>query len=305
MNRSVAVDRLVRVLARAGGVASREVDTGVVRHHAYVAPGRGRLPPIVWLHGLADSGTTFLPVMRRLRPHVHSVTILEAGGHGLSSAPRTEYTPAVHLASMTQALDMLIREPAILVGNSLGGSTALKYALARPERVRGLVLVSPAGAPLDDDATEQVRTAFALTTPDDARRFLDRVFVERPPLAGLLARKIAEQASRPAVRDILRTASSADAPTPDELGAITVPTWLLWGRAERLLPPSMLTYLRAHLPAHALVASPDGFGHCPHLDQPGRLARLILSFAELSSTTRVRLTPQALQASRRLGTLRG
>lgn len=302
---SSAIDRAVRLLLRAGGVASREVDTGVARHHAYVAPGRGRLPPIVWLHGLSDSATTFIPVMRRLRPHVQRVTMVEAAGHGLSSAPRVEYTPSAHLASMTQALDTIVGEPSIIVGNSLGGATAIRYALARPERVRGLVLVSPAAAPLDDDSSEQVRRSFELRTPADATRFLERICLERPPLARLVASKLVEQAARPAVRDLLRTASSDDALTPAELGSIGVPTWLLWGRAERLLPPSMLTYLRAHLPAHVVVASPDGFAHCPHLDQPGRLARLILTFAELSTTTRVRLTPDTLQATRRLGTLRG
>lgn len=299
------VDRAVRLLLRAGGVASRELDTGVARHHAYVAPGRGRLPPIVWLHGLSDSAASFIPVMRRLRPHVQHVTMLEAAGHGLSSTPRGEYTPSVHVASMTQALDHLVREPAILVGNSLGGVTAMRYALARPERVRGLVLVSPAAAPVDDDATDAIRRSFELRTPDDAVRFLERICLQRPPLARLVAGKLVEQSARPAVRDLLRTASPADAPTPDELASLAVPTWLLWGRAERLLPPSMLTYLRAHLPAHVLVASPDGFAHCPHLDQPGRLARMILTFAEFSTTTRVRVAPETLRATARHGTLRG
>lgn len=243
--------------------------------------------------------------MRRVRPHVQSVTMLEAAGLGLSSAPRTEYTPAVHLASMTQALDMIVREPAILVGNSLGGATALHYALARPERVRGLVLVSPAVAPVDDDATDTIRGAFDLRSAADAIRFIERVCLERPPLARLVAGKLVEQSSRTAVRDFLRTVSAADAAIPEELAAIAVPAWLLWGRAERILPPSMLTYLRAHLPAHVVIASPDGFAHCPHLDQPGRLARMILTFAELSTPTRVRLTPQTLQPTRRLGTLRG
>lgn len=300
-----SVDRAVRVLLRAGGVTSRAVDTGVARHHAYVAPGRGRLPPIVWLHGLSDSAATFVPVMRRLRPHVQEVTMVEAAGHGLSTPPRAEYTPSVHVASMTQALDRLVREPAILVGNSLGGVTALRYALARPERVRGLVLISPAAAPVDDEATAAIRRAFDLRTPDDAVRFLERVCEERPRAVRLVARKLVEQASRTAVRDLLRTVSAADAPTPAELGALAVPTWLLWGRAERLLPPSMLTHLRAHLPAHAVVTSPAGFAHCPHLDQPGRLARLILAFSEISGGARRPITPQTLRPPLRRGTLRG
>lgn len=291
------VDVAVRGLLGAAGVASRHVDTGHARHHAYVAPGHGRLPPVVLLHGLSDSAVTFAPVLRRLRPHVRQVVVLEAGGHGLSGRPRAEYTPARHVASMTGALDALVDEPAILVGNSLGGTTALRYALARPDRVRGLVLISPAAAPLDDAAIAALRRAFDLRSPDDAVRFLERVTLRRPPAARLIAGKLLEQAGRAAVRDLLRTASAADAPSPAELRRLAVPTWLLWGRAERLLPPSMLTYLRTHLPAHAVVASPERFGHCPHLDQPGRVARLVLSFAELATTTRA--APVRDPASRR------
>ncbi len=294
-----SVDRAVRAIVGATGVASRHVDTGHVRHHAYVARGGGRLPPVVLLHGLSDSALTFMAVLRRLRPHVQQVTVLEAGGHGLSGEPRAEYTPAVHMASMTQALDVLVGEPAIIVGNSLGGATAMRHALARPELVRGLVLISPAGAPVDDDDTAALRRAFDLRTADDAVRFLDRICVRRPPAARLLAGKLIDQAGRSAVRDLLRTASAADALTAAELGRIAVPTWLLWGRAERLLPPSMLTYLRAHLPAHVLVAAPERFAHCPHLDQPDRVARVILDFATATAGASARLTPQTL--ARRAG----
>lgn len=53
---------------------------------------------------------------------------------------------------MTEALDALLPEPAIVCGNSLGGAVALHYALARPEKVLGLVLLSPAGLGLGGGA---------------------------------------------------------------------------------------------------------------------------------------------------------
>jgi pimeloyl-ACP methyl ester carboxylesterase len=61
----------------------------------------------------------------------------------------------------------------------------------------------------------------------------------------------------------------------------------VWGRSERILPPSALAYFRAHLPAHVEILEPEGFGHCPHLDNPKRLARAITEFAsERSSNVR-------------------
>jgi len=168
------------------------------------------------------------------------------------------------------------------------------FRSVRPERVRGLMMISPAAAPLDDAAVAALRQAFTLATPADALRFLDRICLRRPPGARLVASKLVEQAARAAVRDLLHAATSADAPTPAELGQLAVPTWLLWGRAERLLPPSMLTYLRAHLPAHVTVAPPEHSGHSPHLDRPARVPRLTLAFPEPRPPPRVRLAPAAL-----------
>jgi pimeloyl-ACP methyl ester carboxylesterase len=236
------------------------------------------LPTIVLLPGLSDAAPSLVPVLLRLRAEARRIIIVESAGHGLSGAARGEYSVARHFASLTAVLDQLLDGPAILAGNSLGGATALRYALDQPERVCGLYLTSPAGAPLDDLARDDIRRAFTMRTTADARAFLDRVFHRSPALAPVLARLILARASSAAVGDILRSMGNDDA-LLEKLADLTIPLTLVWGRSERLLPPSSLAYLRGHLPAHAVVAEPDGFGHCPHLDDPARLARLITAFA--------------------------
>jgi pimeloyl-ACP methyl ester carboxylesterase len=272
------LERGIRLGLRAIGVCSRYVETEVARHHVYDAVGRGALPPIVLLPGLSDAAPSLVPVLLHLRGPARRVLIIESAGHGLSGTARGEYTVARHLTSMTAALDQLLDAPAVLAGNSLGGATALSYALERPTRVCGLYLTSPAGAPLDDVALDDIRRAFTMRTTADARAFLDRVFHRSPLLAPAFARLILARASSTAVGDILRS-MSGDHPLPENLADLTMPLTLVWGRSERLLPPSSLAYLRDHLPAHAVIAEPDGFGHCPHLDNPMRLARMIAAFA--------------------------
>ena len=63
------------------------------------------------------------------------------------------------------------------------------------------------------------------------------------------------------------------------LAALAMPILLLWGQSERLLPKSSLAYLRRHLPGHAIIEEPAGFGHCPHIDDPARLAARLVAFA--------------------------
>src|SRR5690349_2011545 len=134
-------ERVGRFVLRRRGVETRWVDTPYGRIHAYDARGGGGLPPVVLLHGIGSAATPFGPLLERLRPHVRRVTALDLPGHGFSTDTSVPLTPAVLFESVTTALDVLIDEPAIIVGNSLGGAVALRYALARPERARALVLV--------------------------------------------------------------------------------------------------------------------------------------------------------------------
>ena len=272
-------DRAARAVLRATGVASRHVTTDVARHHVYDARGRGPLPPIVLLPGLSDTGASHAPLIWRLRPRVRRVVVVESAGHGLSGPARVPYTIERHLSSVAAALDQILDEPAVLVGNSLGGATALHYAATRPARVAGLYLTSPAGAALDDATVADLRRAFTIRTVADARTFLDRVLARPTPLAPVLARVLRARAGAPAIADLLADLGNHPGVPAADLGKLAVPVTVMWGRAERLLAPSALAFFRAHLPPHAVVVEPPGIGHCPHLDAPGRLAHLIAAFA--------------------------
>jgi pimeloyl-ACP methyl ester carboxylesterase len=70
---------------------------------------------------------------------------------------------------------------------------------------------------------------------------------------------------------------------PESLSALEMPILLLWGQSERLLPPSALAYFRRHLPPHAIIEEPAGFGHSPHVDDPVRLGERLLAFARASA----------------------
>lgn len=277
------LEHLLRYGLSAVGVRSRYVETAIARHHVYDAPGKGTLPPIVVLPGLTDSAATTVPMLSTLRAKSRRVLIVESAGHGLSKEAHGEYSTTRHLESITAALDQLLSpdEPAVIVGNSLGGATAFHYASVRPERVRALFLTSPGGAPLDADTIAAVRRMFAMRTVAEAREFIDLVFAKRPPLAPLLAWILRSHAASPAVADILRTVDHEET-AADELARLPMPIVLVWGRSERMLPPSVLGYFRTHLPLHAEIREPEGYGHCPHLDDPRRLAREITEFARLA-----------------------
>ncbi len=273
-------ERLGRRALRRRGVDTRWVETPQGTVHVYDAPGGGSLPTTVLLHGIGSAATPFGPVLARLRPNMKRVVAPDYPGHGFSSDSRTPLDPTALFDSVRLTLERLVPEPSIVVGNSLGGALALQYAVAHPERVRGLVLVSPAGAHSTDAEWRALRRVFELANTGEAREFLRRVYHRPPWFIPLVAFELpATIGQRPAVRELLAAATNEHLPTPEELAALPMPILLVWGQSERLLPPSHLAYFEKHLPRHARVERPLGFGHCPHVDAPAALSARITAFA--------------------------
>lgn len=277
-----AAEKLGRFAMNRSGMASRYVDHGGVQLHVYEGRGGGDLPPIVILHGLGSAGAAFSGVIKRLLPQAGRIIVPELPGHGFSGRGAARITPEHLLEAVTAAVERVLDEPAIVYGSSLGGGIAIKYAVQSPERVRSLVLVSPAGAHLGDEEWRELVETFDVKSPRQARAFLERLYHKPPWFLGLLAREFPYMLEKPAVREILEESTQEHAHKPDELGSLTMPILFVWGRSEKLLPSSSLAYFRAHLPEHAIVEEPEGFGHTPQLEAPGRVADRIVRFARTS-----------------------
>lgn len=273
-----AAEKLARFAMNRAGMSSRWVEASGLRLHVYDGSGRGTLPPVVLFHGLGSAGAAFGRMAGRLRPHVQRVVIPELPGHGFSTRDDRPITPELLIDAMTEAVDKVLDEPAVVYGNSLGGAVAIKYALRRPDRVKKLVLVSPAGAPLPEDEWKDLVASFHVPTHKEALVFLQRLYHRPPWFLAILAREFPHVLARPAVREILESATNDHAPRPDELASLTMPLLFLWGRSEKLLPASALAYFRANLPAHAVIEEPAGFGHTPQFEVPERLAERVLAF---------------------------
>jgi pimeloyl-ACP methyl ester carboxylesterase len=275
-----AIERASRYAMNRRGFESRKVRTDMAELHAYDATGYGSLPAMAVLHGIGSGATSFGPTLARLRPHVRRLVAPDLPGHGFSGLPRSRLTPQVLYQSIEVALDSMMTEPMVLVGNSLGGAIALRYALERPSKVRALVLVSPAGARTTEEEWRELIGLFRIESPIEARRLLTRLYHRAPWYVRAIAPGFVDVMKRRAVRDLLDTARLEDSPMPERLGELAMPVLLLWGRSERVLPPSYLEYFRRNLPPHAVIEEPAGFGHCPHFDDPARLADRIARFVK-------------------------
>lgn len=118
----------------------------------------GEGTPVVLLHGLTASRRYVVHGSRALERGGHRVVAYDARGHGASApAPHTEAYGYVLLAGDLEAvLDDRGLDRVVLAGASMGAHTIVRFALDHPERVAGMVLITPAHVPGEDDRADRL-----------------------------------------------------------------------------------------------------------------------------------------------------
>ena len=134
-------------MANGGGtLKQRTLDVG--GRTLNYATGDGEGDPLVLFHGWFARWQQFLPILPFLA-QAWDVYALDNRGHGRSSAAAGEYWPQDYVRDAEALIENVVREPAVLVGHSLGGWVALHLAAHHPDRVRAVVI---ADSPLSVEA---------------------------------------------------------------------------------------------------------------------------------------------------------
>lgn len=247
-------------------------------------------PLVVLLHGFFGTGDDFAATERRLSAHFRCVAV-DLPGHGRSEAPPdpARYALSETAADLAALLDHFGRATASVVGYSMGGRSALAFAMHSPERVRSLVLesASPGIASADGRAVRRGRDeelAFRLTANDMADE-VDRW--ESQPLFSTQRHLPAEiralQRSgrlrqRPqGLANSLRGAGTGTQMSYwDRLDSLSCPTLLVTGDLDRKF--SLVARRMARLlPCRERAQCADA-GHNVHLERPDWYADRILDF---------------------------
>lgn len=267
--------------ATVGGVSTRILEI----------PGEG--PTIVLLHGFSDSADTWRPVLAELARIGRRAVAVDLPGCGYADPLARPALP--HLdAFVDEMLRRYAPAGAVVVGNSLGGLLALRAATRDIDAVRAVVGIGPAGLRYGWRLIAITRLLLAI---DPGLRVLDRL-----PVPNSVVRRGAERLHSRVIfpargrseharrygahirsmrdvsrlrQDLLALSRDSDA-DPLAVERIAVPVSLIWGRRDRLADLRGAAAFLAAVPFSNLEVL-DHCGHCPQLEEPRLVARVVAS----------------------------
>lgn len=235
--------------------------------------------PIVLLHGTSSSLHTWEGWIEALRAD-RRVIAVDLPGFALTDPfPDGDYAAERYVAFVRRFLDHLGIPRAVVGGNSLGGQVAWMLAVADPARVAGLVLVDPAGYPM---VSTSVPLGFRL-----ARIPVVNLLLQRITPRGVVASSVrnvygdpsrvtealvdryfqllTRRGNRAALVDRMRR-RTAEVDT-SAIATIRVPTLILWGGRDGLIPPDHGDRFARDITGSRLTVFP-ALGHVPHEEDP-------------------------------------
>ncbi len=272
------VDWVRRIRLRLCGIRLRTIHTSQGRLRMLETKGSGALPPTLLIHGLSASAVDWGPIMLQLRKQCQRVRAIELPGHGTSDTPVDGMGHDAMRAMLFEASSVFMDCSQVLIGNSLGGLTAVRLALRLPEKTSALVLVSPGGTPTTQAELDQILDRFQMDSWDKAAQFTSALLAGHNKKRPDLTWGIRGRANRPSIQELVAQIRIDDLLSAEELSDLQMPILLYWGQDDEILNAQHLDFYRANLPAHTEVLTPAGMGHAPFLDSNRRFLEHIMDF---------------------------
>jgi len=257
--------------------------------------------PVMLLHGFGTSIGHWRHNLEAIAQH-HTVYALDMLGFGASRKASADYKIDLWVDQVYEFWRTFIRQPMVLVGNSIGSLVCLAAAAAHPEMVKGIALINLPDPSLEEEAIPGwlrpvVSTVKGIVASPVLIKSLFYV-VRRPPIVrkwaalayanpASVTAELVEILTEPAQDRGAAAAFSAlfKAMTSAKFGphvktvlpTLNMPILLMWGRQDRMVPPYLARQF-ADLNPNLELVELDNAGHCPHDECPDKVNQILLDW---------------------------
>jgi len=240
-------------------------------------------PPIVFAHSLLWGGDSFSELLAELAKDFH-LLIPDIHGHGASG-----YRNGMTLEEMTEDWYLVVRrlglQKVVWFGCSIGGMIGMRLALAHPDILDALVLLSTNARPDPQEIKKatlhlwkQFRDGHREDIADAAMTFFfsSRTYQNRPDL---VAQYRAELVSMKEANGMFSAALAAfdRSDIGDDIGRIRTPTLVMTGREDPAATPAQAEFIATHIPGAAWNVIEDA-SHLAGIEKPLEIAKLVRAF---------------------------
>jgi pimeloyl-ACP methyl ester carboxylesterase len=253
-------------------------------------PAPDDTPTILLLHGTASSLHTWEGWVKAMSPSWRVVR-LDLPGFGLTGPyPSGDYSPAATVDFLERFADAAGLKRFVIAGSSLGGQAAWRYALRRPDRISGLILIDATGYPQSLSTSTAVALQLAsmpviselmrwAPIEGTVGRSLKDVYVDDTLVTPELIARYSDLMRRPGNRVSLGDRARNTPPSTgwEQLPQLKVPTLIMWGGQDTWVPLSMGERFKQDIAGSELIVYPN-LGHLPMEEDPVTTARDALDF---------------------------
>lgn len=256
---------------------------------AYLDHGSGR--PIIFLHGQASDLLNFEPVYPLFEKDYRIIAI-DYPGFGKSEKPLIDFSEEFYVRLLDKLYDITGIEKATLIGHSYGGYVAMVYGSSHPERVSSMVLISPAGIQEYPNIVKRtMRNSFTVdaivSTPVEKSlsNYEVSTFNKTPEVEQYALRRAAllknggEEFRGYAHAMVQAMELMLETDIRDRIGKADIPTLLVWGRNDPLVPYKISKITQEYIP-HSQLATIENCGHFPMLESPQKLYKIVNTYLQ-------------------------
>ncbi len=233
--------------------------------------GKGGIP-VIFVHSFGGSTKHWEKQLKHLRENRRAVA-LDLRGHGLSAPPsNNDYDMIAVSGDIAAVADALKIRHFVLVGHSMGGSAAVAYTNAHPDRVAGLLLTGTPGKTPEDMSKQIIASLESDAYEKVMEDYMTKLLANATPAVEMMEREGMRKISKEASLEIIKAAFKYD-PIP-ALRSYKGPVLIVGGAGEK--QPNALSMQLPDIP-HTIV---EGTSHWIQMDKPEEFNHILDEFLD-------------------------